>query len=166
MATILHKTLISLTACLAVLVACPASRQLRSRRTTGSCPPPGRCSPTARPRPTGQKPKSTTRGGSEDQGHRKRRRLLDRYHQEALRLRDVRHYRYRAGGLKKYTGKVHPKRLRGRIVGYAVATIPTKSGEGAPRPQTPKPPPVDCSSVTSRPAASVRRPRPIYTARR
>ncbi len=44
---------------------------------------------------------------------------------------DANHYKYRAGGLKKYTGRTKPKGLKGKIVGYAVATIPvTKSGGG------------------------------------
>ncbi|MGH2862554.1 MAG: G1 family glutamic endopeptidase, partial [Solirubrobacteraceae bacterium] len=40
------------------------------------------------------------------------------------------HDKYRAGGLKKYTGKQHPKGLKGRIVGYAVAHIATAKHAG------------------------------------
>jgi hypothetical protein len=73
---------------------------------------------------------------------------------------DTGRYKYRAGGLKKYAGKVHPKNLRGKIVGYAVATIPapTKSGGGGTKTTTtptktttttiPSPPTVNCSSAT------------------
>lgn len=66
---------------------------------------------------------------------------------------DTNHYRYRAGGLKKYTGKVHPKDLKGKIVGYATATLPSPSGAGGTQTTTtgttttPTPPAVECSSV-------------------
>lgn len=43
---------------------------------------------------------------------------------------DADRYRYRAGGLKKYTGKLKPKGLKGKIVGYAIATLPAKSTGG------------------------------------
>ncbi len=43
---------------------------------------------------------------------------------------DSSRYKYRAGGLKRYTGKTKPKGLHGRIVGYATATIPTSKSEG------------------------------------
>jgi hypothetical protein len=43
---------------------------------------------------------------------------------------DASRYGYEAGGLKKYTGKIHPKGLRGKIVGYAVATIRAKPSGG------------------------------------
>ena len=47
---------------------------------------------------------------------------------------DASRYKYKAGGLKKYTGKLKPKGLKGKIVGYAIATIPIKKrgGGGAP----------------------------------
>lgn len=41
---------------------------------------------------------------------------------------DASHYKYRARGLKTYTGKQHPKGLKGKIVGYAVASIPAANG--------------------------------------
>jgi hypothetical protein len=44
---------------------------------------------------------------------------------------DAGRYKYRAGGLKKYTGKRRPKGLKGKIVGYAIATLPTtRTGGG------------------------------------
>jgi hypothetical protein len=69
---------------------------------------------------------------------------------------DANRYKYRAGGLKKYTGKLRPKHLRGKIIGYTVATIPTKStksGGGTKTTTTgttttPKPPTVACTSTT------------------
>lgn len=72
---------------------------------------------------------------------------------------DTGRYKYRAGGLKKYTGKVRPKKLKGKIVGYAAATIPAKprSGGGGTKTTTTgtttttttsKPPTVNCASVT------------------
>jgi hypothetical protein len=68
---------------------------------------------------------------------------------------DTSRYKYRAGGLKKYTGKLRPQHLRGKIVGYAVATIPTKPTGGSGTKTTPtgttttpKPPTVDCTSAT------------------
>jgi hypothetical protein len=74
---------------------------------------------------------------------------------------DANHYKFRAGGLKKYTGKLRPKHLRGKIVGYAVATIPTKpttSGGGTKTTTTvttttPKPPTVVCTSITIEPSS-------------
>jgi hypothetical protein len=61
------------------------------------------------------------------------------------------HYKYRSGGLKKYTGKTHPKGLRGKIVGYAVATIPAaKNGGGGTHTTTtptPTPPTVTCNKT-------------------
>ncbi len=70
-------------------------------------------------------------------------------------LGDAGHYKYRAGGLQRYTGKLRPKGLRGKIVGYAIATIPTKkSGGGGTHTTptgtttTPTPPAVDCSHIT------------------
>jgi hypothetical protein len=66
---------------------------------------------------------------------------------------DASHYKYRANGLKRYTGKVLPKKLRGKIVGYAIATIPatTKSGGGGTKTMTTPTtttPTANCSSVT------------------
>ena len=43
---------------------------------------------------------------------------------------DTNRYKYHAGGLKKYTGKVRPKGLKGKVVGYAIATIPTRNNGG------------------------------------
>lgn len=58
---------------------------------------------------------------------------------------NARHYKYRSGGLKKYTGRLHPKGLKGRIVGYAIATIPKPQGGEErtrhPRAPRPRPPP-------------------------
>ena len=39
---------------------------------------------------------------------------------------DTARYKYRAGGLKKYTGRDHPKNLRGKIVGYARSDHPRR----------------------------------------
>jgi Peptidase A4 family/Putative Ig domain len=67
---------------------------------------------------------------------------------------DASRYKYHAGGLKKYTGKVHPKGLKGKIVGYAVATLPTTTAGGGGThttttgtTTTPAPPTVSCSSA-------------------
>ena len=66
---------------------------------------------------------------------------------------DVSRYKYRAGGLKRYMGKVHPKKLRGKVVGYALATIlaTTKSGGGGTKTittPTTTMPTANCASVT------------------
>lgn len=63
---------------------------------------------------------------------------------------DARHYRYRAGGLRKYKGRARPKGLRGRIVGYAVAAIRVSPGgtRGGTGTTTTSPPTADCSQAT------------------
>lgn len=65
---------------------------------------------------------------------------------------DASRYKYKAGGLKKYTGKLKPKGLKGKIVGYAIATIPIKKTGGGGTPTgtttTPTPPSIDCSHIT------------------
>ena len=60
------------------------------------------------------------------------------------------HYKYRAGVLRRYQGRVKPRGLRGKIVGYAVATMPiSKTGSGGTQPGTTTTPTtgVDCSHV-------------------
>ena len=63
-------------------------------------------------------------------------------------------YKYRSGGLKKWTGKLRPKGLKGRIVGYAIATTRKPKGGGGTHTTptgtttTPTTPTVDCSLVT------------------
>jgi len=150
MATILHKTLISLTAALAVLVAVPSIAAASQPKNYWLVSSTGQVFAYGKAKTHGSEAgkrysgrvrgiKGTANGGG----------YWIVTTKKHYGFGDASHYKYRAGGLKKYTGKVHPKRLRGRIVGYAVATIPPKGGGGGtPTTTTPKPPPVDCSSVT------------------
>jgi len=150
MATIVHKTLISLTAALAVLVAVPGIAAASQPKNYWLVSSTGQVFAYGKAKTHGSEAgkhyagrvrgiKGTANGGG----------YWIVTTKKHYGFGDARHYKYRAGGLKKYTGKVHPKRLRGKIVGYAVATIPTKSGGGGTTTTTtPKPPPVDCSSVT------------------
>jgi large repetitive protein len=149
MATILHKTLISLTAVLAVLVAVPGIAAASQPKNYWLVSSTGQVFAYGKAKTHGSEAgkhyagrvrgiKGTANGGG----------YWIVTTKKQYGFGDARHYKYRAGGLKKYTGKVHPKHLRGKIVGYAVATIPTKGGGGGTTTTTPKPPTVDCSSVT------------------
>jgi hypothetical protein len=60
---------------------------------------------------------------------------------------DARRYKYRTGGLKKYTGKVKPRGLKGKIVGYAAATLPKTGGTHTTTTGTTTTPAVDCSDA-------------------
>jgi hypothetical protein len=149
MATILHKTLISLIAALAVMVAVPTIAAASQPKNYWLVSSTGQVFAYGKAKTHGSEAgkrysgrvrgiKGTANGGG----------YWIVTTKKHYGFGDASHYKYRAGGLKKYTGKVHPKRLRGKIVGYAVATIPTKSGGGGTTTTTPKPPTVDCSSVT------------------
>jgi len=154
MATILHKTLISLIAALAVMVAVPTIAAASQPKNYWLVSSTGQVFAYGKAKTHGSEAgkrysgrvrgiKGTANGGG----------YWIVTTKKHYGFGDASHYKYRAGGLKKYTGKVHPKRLRGKIVGYAVATIPTKSGGGAPRPRRPSRRPSTAARSRSRPAA-------------
>jgi len=130
------QALISLTAALAVLLQCPASRQASQPKKLLACVL-HRAGVRLRQGQThGQKPASICRAGQRDQGHRERRgywisppRSTTASGMPALQVR--------AGGLKKYTAS-SPKAPARQDRRLRRTTIPTKSGEAAPRPPRPR----------------------------
>jgi len=136
MATILHKTLnFSLTAALASWLQCPASRQLRQPKNYWLVSSTGQVFAYGKAKTHGSESgKRYFRTGQRGSRAPRRRRLLDRHHQEALRLRDASHYKYRAWWLEEvHRQGFNPKRRAGRIRRLR-RSGPSRpmAGEGAP----------------------------------
>ncbi len=156
MATIPHKTLISFLTALAMLVTLPSIAAAAQPKnywlvsSTGQVFAYGKAkTPRVRSRQALRRPDQGIKGTPNGGGYWI---VTTKKH---YAFGDAGHYKYRAGGLKRYTGKLRPNGLRGKIVGYAIATIPTKKSGGGDThttptgtTTTPTPPAVDCSDIT------------------